>query len=226
MKPFASALPICRPPVAGKMSGAETASRILSRRDPVLRRIIRQIGPCPLKPGRQYFWVLAEAIVSQQLSVKAAATIFQRLRRLYPGHRLPRPQDLLATPTGKLRAVGLSRQKIDYLRALSHAFLDGAVPFRRFARMADEEIIAALTAVRGIGCWTAEMFLIFILVRLDVLPVDDLGLQKAMQQAYGLRRRPTPATMRRIAKNWIPYRTIACWYLWASRDGRPVIYGE
>jgi DNA-3-methyladenine glycosylase II len=202
------------------------AVRTLSRRDPVLRRIIRQIGPCPLKPGRQYFWVLAEAIVSQQLSVKAAATIFERLRRLYPDYRLPRPQDLLATPAHRLRAVGLSRQKIDYLWELSRAFQRGDVPLRRFSRMADEEIIGALTAIRGIGRWTAEMFLIFVLVRSDVLPVDDLGLQKAMQQAYELRDRPTPAVMRRIAKKWEPYRTIASWYLWSSRDGRPVVYGE
>ena len=202
------------------------ATQILARRDPVLRKIIREIGSCPLKPMRHYYWILVEAIVAQQLSVKAAATIFSRLRDLYPGHRIPRPEDILATSTVRLRAVGLSRQKADYLKCLSRAFLHGEVPWRQFHRMADEEVIEALTQIRGIGRWTAEMFLMFVLARPDILPVDDLGLQHAIRQAYGLRRRPTPNTMRRIAKNWVPYRTIASWYLWASRDGKPVVYGE
>ena len=204
----------------------DRAVRILRRRDPVLRTIISQVGPCPLKPLRHYHWALAEAIVSQQLSVAAAATIFKRLRRLYPQHRIPRPQDLLSTPDQRLRAVGLSRQKIAYLKVLSRAFLDGVLPWRRFHRMSDDEVIVALTALHGIGRWTAEMFLIFVLVRLDVFPVDDLGLQKAIQRAYGLRHHPSTATMHRIAKRWAPYRTVATWYLWASRDGKPVVYGD
>ncbi len=203
-----------------------TAVRTLRQRDPVLRRIITQIGPCLLHRQRHYFWALAEAIVSQQLSVAAAATIFKRLRQLYPDHRVPRPQDLLATPIGRLRAVGLSRQKVVYLKGLAEASLDGRLPSRRLHVLSDEEIIEVLTQLHGIGRWTAEMFLIFVLLRLDVFPVDDLGLQKAIQRAYGLRRHPSATTMRRIAKRWAPYRTVATWYLWASRDGKGVIYGE
>jgi len=207
------------------MAEVAAAVRILRRRDPVLAAIIDEIGPCPLKPLRNHYWALAEAIVSQQLSVSAAATIFTRLRQLYPSHRIPRPEELLATPARRLRAVGLSRQKVVYLKALATAFLDGQLPVRRFHRMADEEVVEALTRVKGIGRWTAEMFLIFVLLRLNVFPVADLGLQKAMQQSYRLRRRPAATAMRRIARRWEPYRTVATWYLWASRDGRPVVYG-
>ncbi len=203
-----------------------SAVRALRRRDPVLRRIMKQIGPCLLRPQRHYFWALAEAIVSQQLSVAAAATIFGRLRALYPPRREPRPSDLLATPDRRLRAVGLSRQKVAYLKGLSEASLNGHLPWRRFHRMSNEEVIESLTALHGVGRWTAEMFLIFVLVRLDVFPVGDLGLQKAIQQAYRLRRLPSEATMLRLARRWEPYRTVATWYLWASRDGKPVVYGN
>ena len=209
-----------------KSTSLDDAIRILKQRDPMLARIIDQIGPCPLKPLRGQFWPLAEAIVSQQLSVAAAATIFGRLRSLYPPRRTPRPADLLATPDRRLRAVGLSRQKVAYLKGLSKASMNGDLPWRRFHRMSDEAVIESLTTLHGVGRWTAEMFLIFVLVRLDVFPVDDLGLQKAIQQSYRLRRLPSPATMRRLARRWEPYRTVATWYLWASRDGKPVVYGE
>jgi DNA-3-methyladenine glycosylase II len=211
---------------AGNAALLRAAVRALRQRDPVLRRIMVEIGPCQLRPSRHYFWALAEAIVSQQLSVASAATIFKRLRKLYPDHRVPRPQDLLATPAARLRAVGLSRQKVVYLKELAEAALDGRLPARRLHLLSDEEIIGMLTKLHGIGRWTAEMFLIFVMLRLDVFPVDDLGLQKAIQRAYGLRRHPTATTMRRIAKRWEPYRTVATWYLWASRDGKGVIYGE
>jgi len=203
-----------------------TAVRALRQRDPVLRRIMKQIGTCQLRSQRHYFWALAEAIVSQQLSVAAASTIFKRLRQLYPHHRVPRPQDLLATPVARLRAVGLSRQKVVYLKGLAEAALDGRLPSRRLHALSDDEVVEILTRLHGIGRWTAEMFLIFVLMRLDVFPVDDLGLQKAIQRAYGLRRHPSEATMRKLAKRWEPYRTVATWYLWASRDGKGVIYGE
>jgi DNA-3-methyladenine glycosylase II len=211
---------------SGNATALKQAVRALRRRDPVLRRIMKQIGPCQLRSQRHYFWALAEAIVSQQLSVAAAATIFKRLRRLYPRHRVPRPQDLSATPAKRLRAVGLSRQKVIYLKELAEAALDGRLPSRRLHVLSDDEVVDILTRLHGIGRWTAEMFLIFVLMRLDVFPVDDLGLQKAIQRAYGLRRRPSATTMRRIAKRWEPYRTVATWYLWASRDGKGVIYGE
>jgi DNA-3-methyladenine glycosylase II len=210
----------------GNAAALKQAVRALRRRDPVLRRIMKQIGPCQLRAQRHYFWALAEAIVSQQLSVAAAATIFKRLRHLYPHHRVPRPQDLLATPAGRLRAVGLSRQKVVYLKGLAEAALDGRLPSRRLHALSDDEVVEILTRLHGIGRWTAEMFLIFVLLRLDVFPVDDLGLQKAIQRAYRLRRHPSAATMRRLAKRWEPYRTVATWYLWASRDGKGVVYGE
>lgn len=212
--------------MGGAPTQLSTAVRALRRRDPVLRRIIDHIGPCLLRPQRHYFWTLAESIVSQQLSVAAAATIFKRLRQLYPDHRVPRPQDILATPVGRLRAVGLSRQKVVYLKELAHAALDGRLPWRRMHALSDEDIVVVLTKLHGIGRWTAEMFLIFVMLRMDVFPVDDLGLQKAIQRAYQLRRHPSEATMRRLAKRWEPYRTVATWYLWASRDGKGVIYGE
>jgi DNA-3-methyladenine glycosylase II len=211
---------------AGNTASIGAAVRALRQRDPVLRRIMKHIGPCQLRPQRHYFWALAEAIVSQQLSVAAAATIFKRLRTLYPDHRVPRPQDILATPAARLRAVGLSRQKVVYLKELAEAALDGRLPARRWHALSDDEVIEILTRLHGIGRWTAEMFLIFVLMRFDVFPVDDLGLQKAIQRAYGLRCHPSEATMRRIAKRWEPYRTVATWYLWASRDGKGVVYGE
>lgn len=210
----------------GNTTALKQAVRALRQRDPTLRKIIDQIGPCQLRAQRHYFWALAEAIVSQQLSVAAAATIFKRLRHLYPHHRVPRPQDLLATPSARLRAVGLSRQKVVYLKELAEAALDGRLPSRRLRVLSDDEVVEILTRLHGIGRWTAEMFLIFVLMRLDVFPVDDLGLQKAIQRAYGLRRHPSEATMRKLAKRWEPYRTVATWYLWASRDGKGVVYGE
>jgi len=210
----------------GNATALKQAVRALRRRDPVLRKVIDHIGPCLLRSQRHYFWALAEAIVSQQLSVAAAATIFRRLRHLYPTHRVPRPQDLLATPAGRLRAVGLSRQKVVYLKGLAEAAIDGRLPSRRLHALSDDEVVETLTRLHGIGRWTAEMFLIFVLTRLDIFPVDDLGLQKAIQRAYRLRRHPSAATMRRLAKRWEPYRTVATWYLWASRDGKGVIYGE
>jgi DNA-3-methyladenine glycosylase II len=210
----------------GNTTALKQAVRALRQRDPILRRIMKQIGPCQLRAQRHYFWALAEAIVSQQLSVAAAATIFKRLRRLYPHHRVPPPKDLLATPATRLRAVGLSRQKVVYLKGLAEAALDGRLPSRRLHALSDDEVVDILTRLHGIGRWTAEMFLIFVLMRLDVFPVDDLGLQKAIQRAYGLRRHPSATTMHRIARRWEPYRTVATWYLWASRDGKGVIYGE
>lgn len=197
------------------------AVRLLSRRDPVLRALIRAHGPCGLatRAPEEPFVTAAKAIVSQQLSAKAAETIFGRVIALMPG-RVLTPEHLNAAAEDGLRAAGLSRAKASYLRDLASRVLDGRLHLGRFDTMDDEAVIAELTAVKGIGRWTAEMFLIFKLNRPDVLPVDDVGIINAMRRAYGLRKAPTPERMRRLAEPWRPYRSIACWYLWCSLDNK------
>src|SRR5438445_1653123 len=187
--------------------------------DPVLAALIDRVGPCRwvVRDGVEPFAALASSIVYQQISGKAAAAILARVNALDGGGRL-RPAHVVAATDEALRACGLSRQKIAYLRDLAaHA--------RRGRRLVglhgleDEAVIERLTVVKGIGRWTAEMFLMFRLGRPDVLPVDDYGIRKAMQGAYRMRLLPKPDRMRRVAEAWRPYRTIACWYLWRSVDG-------
>jgi 3-methyladenine DNA glycosylase/8-oxoguanine DNA glycosylase len=194
------------------------ATAKLRRRDPVLAAIIRDVGPCRLRvdEGGGAFAALVESIVYQQITGKAAASIYGRVRRLI-GRRHPRPQDILAATGAALRGAGLSRQKVAYLRDLSERVM-GGLRLRAIGRLADEVVIETLTEVKGIGRWTVEMFLIFRLGRLDVLPVHDYGIRKAMQRAYRLRTLPTPDRMRRVAEPWRPYRTVACWYLWRSLE--------
>lgn len=197
------------------------AVRHLRRADPVLRGIIERVGPYRLKLRRNQFAELANAIIYQQLALKAAATISQRFQQLYANPkgrgRFPRPEELRRTPARRLRAAGLSRQKVRYLRDLARKASKGTLKLGRFGRLADEEVIANVSAVKGIGRWTAEMFLIFSLGRPDVLPVDDLGLRYAIKQAYKLRAPPSPARMQKLAEPWRPYRSVATWYLWKSR---------
>jgi DNA-3-methyladenine glycosylase II len=191
------------------------AARRLAKADPTLRRIIARVGPCRLKRYTRYFMVLCNSIVSQQLSGRVADVIFARFTKLYPW-RCPTPHAVTQTPLARLRAIGLSRQKATYMKDLAAGFLDGRIRMRRLASQPNENIIAALTSIHGIGRWTAEMFLMFSLSRLDVLPVDDLGIQKAIQRWYGFRQLPAASTIRRIGRPWHPYETIACWYLWRS----------
>lgn len=188
----------------------------LRRVDAILKSIIDRYGPCTLTPRKDYFSVLADSIVSQQISVKAAETIFRRLKVKMQGRVTP--GQLLKLSVDDLRSAGVSGQKSSYLRDLAEKWVDGTILPRRFSRMDDEAIIAMLTKVHGIGRWTAEMFLIFSLNRLDVLPVDDLGFQRAVQHSYGCRAFPSARTIRRIAEPWRPYRSIATWYLWRSLD--------
>ena len=199
------------------------ARRVLMRRDPVLAAIIRKHGACGIKTGRErdIFCGLVEAIVSQQLSTRAAATIYGRLRALMPGDGAPTPDALLPLSDDALRGVGLSRQKTGYMRDLSGKVLDGTVKTDALSAMTDEEIIAELTKIKGIGRWTVEMILIFRLARPDVLPVGDLGIVKAIQRAYGLRKIPDVKRMQKIAEPWRPYRSVASWYLWASLENKP-----
>jgi DNA-3-methyladenine glycosylase II len=194
------------------------------RRDPVLAAIIRQHGPCGLGAVRDrfdHFAMLVRAIVFQQLSTKAATTIHARLIESMQGGP-PTPTALAAVTEAQLRAAGVSRQKAGYLRDLCEKVGGGAVPLDAVDAMTDEEVITALTQVKGIGRWTAEMFLIFRLQRPDVLPLGDLGIINAIQKAYRLRKKPTPDRMRKMGETWRPYRSVASWYLWRSLDNLPV----
>ena len=190
----------------------------------MLAAIIKRHGPCGLGAVRDrfdHFAMLVRAIVFQQLSTKAATTIHGRLITLLPtGAELPRA--LASLTDEQFRAVGISRQKALYLRDLSEKVTSGALPLDRVDAMSDEEVITALTEVKGIGRWTAEMFLIFRLQRPDVLPVGDLGIMNAIQRAYGLRKKPTPDRMRKLGEVWRPYRSVASWYLWRSLEPAPV----
>lgn len=195
------------------------ARRLLLRRDPILAALIRQHGPCGLADSLRadHFSALVRAIIFQQLSTKAASTIHDRLLALMPGG-MPAPAALSALTDDEFRAVGVSRQKAAYLRDLCDKVASGEVLLDQIEVLDDEAVILALSKVKGVGRWTAEMFLMFRLHRPDVLPVGDLGIVTAVQKAYGLRKRPTPDRLRRLAEPWKPYRSIACWYLWRSLD--------
>jgi DNA-3-methyladenine glycosylase II len=197
--------------------------RLLARRDPVIRDLIRRHGPCGLADSQHTdpFTALVSAIVSQQLSTKAAATIKRRFDELFGG--APPPERVAAATDQQLRAVGLSGQKIGYMRDLCARIQDGSLPLDSVHTLDDAAVIEALTKVKGIGRWTAEMFLMFRLHRPDVLPVGDLGIVKAVQRAYGLRKVPDPKRLTKIGEPWRPYRSIACWYLWASLDNTPTV---
>jgi DNA-3-methyladenine glycosylase II len=209
----------------GNMSAEELARarRVLMRRDPVLGAIIKRHGACGLRPGREVdiYSGLIQSIISQQLSTKAAATIHARFVALLPGNGGPKPHDVLPLSDEAMRGVGLSRQKVSYLRDLSQKVLDGSVPTDGLASMSDQDVVDTLTRIKGVGQWTAEMILIFRLLRPDVLPVGDLGIVKAIQKAYKLRKPPEPKRMMKIAEPWRPYRSVAAWYLWASLDNKP-----
>jgi DNA-3-methyladenine glycosylase II len=196
------------------------ARRVLARRDPVIRDLMRQYGECGLARAQRTdpFRALLHAIIAQQLSTKAAATIEARFAALFDGR--PSPAAIAALPDDRLRAVGISPQKLGYIRDLCARTLDGSLAFDSLDNLPDEDVIAALVNVKGIGRWTAEMFLMFRLHRPDVLPVGDLGIVKAVQRAYKLRHAPTPVRLTRLGENWRPYRSVACWYLWASLDNK------
>ena len=197
------------------------ARRILARRDPVIAALIRTHGPCGLARAQHTdpFHALVQAIISQQLSTAAARTIGKRLRGLYDG-RLTAAA-IAATPDPQLRAVGLSPQKVGYMRDLCARVQSGDLALGSLDSLSDDDVIEALTRVKGIGRWTAEMFLMFRLHRPDVLPVGDLGIVKAIQRQYRLRKTPSVDRLNRIGEAWRPYRSVACWYLWASLGNPP-----
>jgi 3-methyladenine DNA glycosylase/8-oxoguanine DNA glycosylase len=197
------------------------ACRHLSDADPMLGALMERVGPCLLRPRRtqSLFAAVARAIVYQQLSGSAAATILGRVQAIYAPKRFLTPRDILATPPEWLRAAGLSTAKTAALRDLAERSLDGTVPTMRRARlMDDEEVIERLVQVRGVGRWTAEMLLMFRLGRGDVLPVSDLGIRKGFALTFGNRRLPAAITIERRAERWRPYRSVACWYLWRALE--------
>jgi DNA-3-methyladenine glycosylase II len=188
----------------------------LKKSDPVLAAIIERIGPFRMQYGEPTFHTLAESILYQQLNGKAAATIFNRFTAL-AGDPLT-PQGILKLSDAQMRGVGLSRQKTAYLRDLSEKTKAGLLEFERMTDTSDDEVIAHLTRVKGVGVWTAQMFLMFTLRRPDILPTGDYGIQAAIKKYYKKRKWPKPAVMLKIAKPWVPYRSIASWYLWKSLD--------
>jgi DNA-3-methyladenine glycosylase II len=188
------------------------------RRDPVLGSAIKKIGPCLMaeRQRKDHLTALIGAIVSQQLSTKAAATIFGRLVALFPDQVVPGAAELAALDDQTLRGVGLSGQKVSYLRDLCTRLGDGRLVLDELDALGDEAVVERLVAVKGFGRWTAEMFLMFRLHRPDVLPVGDLGIVNAVQRLYGLRKRPDPKRLMKLGESWRPYRSVACWYLWQS----------
>jgi len=201
---------------------ATAAVRHLRRVDPDLATVIRTAGPCGLAPRLRSspFEEVLESIVYQQLSGKAAATIYGRVRALYPPRRALRPEALLDTPDEALRGAGLSRAKLAAAKDLAAKTLEGVVPTAAaLRRMPDQDIIERLTTVRGVGKWTVQMLLIFRLGRPDVLPVHDLGIQKGFRLTYRTRQLPKPDRIERQGERWRPFRSVASWYLWRATDG-------
>jgi DNA-3-methyladenine glycosylase II len=193
------------------------ARRSLMRRDPVLAPVIRREGACGLEVRGDPYRALLQSIVYQQLAGAAASAIDRRVRAPYRG-RYPKPAVLLAARDAQFKEAGLSRQKIAAMRALATAFADGTLSNRRLRRMPDDEVLEAVTQVKGIGEWTAHMLLMFSLGRPDVLPVGDYGVRKSAMQLYGLPALPKRAELEALAEPWRPYRSVAAWYLWRVID--------
>ncbi len=197
------------------------AKRALAKKDPVMREIIRSRPKVFLQRRGEPFLTLARAIVGQQISVKAAQSVWDRMVLCVSEVT---PQNILAKKRPELRACGLSDRKTEYIADLAQHFADGKIHVHRWPDMSDEEIIAELVEVRGIGRWTAEMFLIFNLLRADVFPLDDLGLQKGIRVAYFKGRKISLKSMKKLGDTWRPWRSVATWYLWRSLDPIPVEY--
>jgi DNA-3-methyladenine glycosylase II len=188
----------------------------LKESDPVLSAIIERVGPCRMEFGPPEFHSLAEAIVYQQLNGKAAVTIFKRFAAL-AGDPVT-AEGILKLTDAQMRTVGLSKQKTSYLQDMAKRAARGELDFKRLPQMTDAEVIEHLTQVKGVGVWTAHMFLMFTLRRPNVLPTGDYGVQVAIKKHYKKRKLPKPVQMEKIARAWEPYRSVACWYLWRSLD--------
>jgi DNA-3-methyladenine glycosylase II len=203
----------------------DRGTRHLRRKDPAMRELIKRVGKLDAEARRRgrpadAYGALVRSIVGQQLSTKAAATIYGRLTDLFGG-RTPTPQELLDADPDAIRAAGMSRPKIAYLRSLAEHVLSGELELDRLNELSDEEIVAELTAVKGLGEWTAHMFLIFHLQRPDVLPVGDLGVRNAAREVYGLAELPSAAELEEIGAPWKPHRSLGALYLWRSLDNAP-----
>jgi DNA-3-methyladenine glycosylase II len=205
--------------------GGRKAVAALREADPVMARLAEEHAAAvrrDLKNDRRgdAYGALLRSIVGQQLSTKAASTIYGRMIDIFDGHA-PTPKQLLAADPDAIRAAGLSRPKIAYLRDLAQHVEDGTLELDRLDELADEEVSAQLTAVKGLGQWTADMFLMFHLRRPDVLPVGDQGIRRAVQVQYRMRKLPDPKRLEKVARPWRPYRTLACLFLWSSLDNVP-----
>jgi DNA-3-methyladenine glycosylase II len=197
------------------------AHKHLSKRDPVLRRLIREHGKCALVPEkrRSPFQSLVQAVAHQQLNGTAANTILTRFKKLYPGKKFPRPEDLANVTDEQIRACGFSFAKIKAIRDIAEKTLSGVIPTsREIVKLSDDEIVARLTEVRGVGRWTVEMLLIFQLGREDVLPADDFGVRSGFRVAYKKRGMPKPKELLAFGEKWRPHRTTAAWFLWRAAD--------
>lgn len=194
----------------------------LAENDPVLKQIISSSGLCNLQPHKNYYQELVQSILGQQLSVKAAAAIESRFIALFEGS-FPSPEQILDKTIEELRAVGFSRAKANYIQDLAQHVLDGRLKFDEIDSMSNEEILTLLTDIKGIGEWTAHMFLIFCMGRLDVLPVGDLGIRNGIRKLYNLDNLPTPQDITELSvqNHWHPYEAVASWYIWHSLDNKP-----
>ena len=203
----------------------QTAADHLSTHDDTLSSVITTAGLATFTPHKNYYQELVESIISQQLSVKAASTILKRFVDLFPSGNFPTPDQILQKDIEQLRSVGLSRQKGSYIQDLAVKVIDGTVKFDHLDELSNDDIIAELTQIKGVGIWTVHMSLMFCMGRLDVLPIGDLGIKNGIQKLYNLDHQPTPDEMHQIAhdNNWHPYESVASWYIWHSLDNKPVL---
>lgn len=198
------------------------AAKHLSKADPVLAPIIAAWGPCTIRPHKNYYQELVDSIISQQLSVKAGAAIVKRFVGLF-GEEFPTPADILTKSVEELRTAGLSGAKANYIRDLAQHVVDGRLKFDHLDNLTNEDVIKELVPVKGIGEWTAHMFLMFCMGRLDVLAYGDLGVRNGIQKLYNLKTLPDASTIQKLAgkNHWHPYESAACWYIWKSLDNEP-----
>lgn len=197
----------------------------LTKVDAALAPVIKKAGAATIMPHKNYYQELVESIVSQQLSVKAAATILKRFIALFGGDEFPTPEQILQKDIEAFRGAGLSRQKGSYIQDLALKVISGSVKFDHLDNLSNDEVISELTQIKGVGVWTVHMFLMFCMGRLDVLPVGDLGIKNGIQKLYGFDHLPTPDDVQKIAdaNNWHPYESVASWYVWHSLDNKPAV---
>jgi DNA-3-methyladenine glycosylase II len=209
--------------MAQKLPGRKAILKHFDLRDPIMAATIREKGAFKLSRNRNYFLVLCKAIIGQQISIKAAESITKRFQGLFQGNN-PTPEKVAVISVARLRQSGLSGQKVKYLKDLGARFLDGSIRTHRLAYQSNEEVIETLTSVYGIGRWTAEMFLIFSLNRIDVLPLGDLGFKAGIKKIYNMRGLPSPKKMLALGKKWHPMETVATWYAWRIQDAEIITY--